>query len=247
MRYLNSQKLRSKIANHTIPILQELQYEDWIFMVLPYLGDDVFDELRPFKVVGEVTCFIEQTLEGLAFLHDHFIAHRDISADNIVINIVGSREKSWRSSQKHPTIYYFIDFELAIRFDLRSDPNPWVVSGLPMAGFQRVAAPEVRGLIPYCPFKADVYALGFIYYEYFRQCEQWLGSVINVSRGMLVADANQRTSAQIALEDMREAISRITSETSLESIPGPLDIPDSLDEKLAAVNSFALEYMSKSG
>ena len=37
-----------------------------------------------------------------------------------------------------------------------------------MAGFQRVAAPEVRGLIPYCPFKADVYALGFIYYEYFR-------------------------------------------------------------------------------
>ena len=63
MRYLNSQKLRSKIVNHTIPILQELQYEDWIFMVLPYLGDDVFDELRPFKVVGEVTCFIEQTLE----------------------------------------------------------------------------------------------------------------------------------------------------------------------------------------
>jgi hypothetical protein len=63
MRYLNSQKLRSKTANHTIPILQELQYEDWIFMALPYLGDDVFDELHPFEVVGEVTCFIEQTLE----------------------------------------------------------------------------------------------------------------------------------------------------------------------------------------
>ena len=93
---------------------------------------------------------------------------QDISADNIVINIVGSREKSWRSSQKHPTTYYFIDFELAIRFDPRSDQKPWVVSGLPMEGFQRVAAPEVRGLIPYCPFKADVYALGFIYYEYFR-------------------------------------------------------------------------------
>ena len=74
----------------------------------------------------------------------------------------------WCSSQKHPTTYYFIDFELAIRFDPRSDLNPWVVSGLPMEGFQRVAAPEVRGLIPYCPFKADVYALGFIYYKYFR-------------------------------------------------------------------------------
>jgi hypothetical protein len=49
-----------------------------------------------------------------------------------------------------------------------SDLKPWVVSGLSMEGFQRVAAPEVRGLIPYCPFKADVFALGFIYYEYFR-------------------------------------------------------------------------------
>ena len=38
---------------------------------------------------------------------------------------------------------------------------------------------------------------------------------------MLVADANRRTSAQIMLEDMREAISHITSETSFESIPGP--------------------------
>jgi len=60
MRYLNSQKLQSEIANHTIPILQ---YGDWIFVVLPYLGDDVFDELLPFNVVGEVTCFIDQTLE----------------------------------------------------------------------------------------------------------------------------------------------------------------------------------------
>jgi hypothetical protein len=63
MRYLNSQKLRSKTANHSIPILQELRYKDWIFMALPYLGDDVFDELLPFKVVEEVTCFLEQTLE----------------------------------------------------------------------------------------------------------------------------------------------------------------------------------------
>jgi len=60
-----------------------------------------------------------------------------------------------------------------------------------------------------------------------------------------MADANQRLSAQTAMEDMREAISHITLETSLTLIPGPLDLPDSLDEKLAAVHYFALEYMSK--
>jgi hypothetical protein len=64
---------------------------------------------------------------------------------------------------------------------------------------------------------------------------------------VLVTDANQRLSAQIALEHMREAISHIILETSLAPIPGPLYLPDALKQKLDAVNSFALEYMSKSG
>jgi hypothetical protein len=64
---------------------------------------------------------------------------------------------------------------------------------------------------------------------------------------MLVADANRRLSAQIALANMREAISHITSETSLAPIPGPLDLPDTLEEKLTAVDSFAFEYMSTLG
>lgn len=40
--------------------------------------------------------------------------------------------------------------------------------------------------------------------------------------------------------------SHISSETFLISIPGSLDLPDSLDEKLVAAHSFSLEYMSKS-
>lgn len=63
---------------------------------------------------------------------------------------------------------------------------------------------------------------------------------------MLAADADWRLSARIVLEDMREAISHISLETSLASIPGPLDLPDSMDEKQAVVNYFSLEYVSKS-
>jgi hypothetical protein len=44
-----------------------------------------------------------------------------------------------------------------------------------MECFGRVAAPEVRRNAPYCPFKADVFALGFIYYDYFRVRLWFLG------------------------------------------------------------------------
>lgn len=46
---------------------------------------------------------------------------------------------------------------------------------MPMECFGRVAAPEVRRNAPYCPFKADVFALGFIYYDYFRVRLWFLG------------------------------------------------------------------------
>jgi hypothetical protein len=50
------------------------------------------------------------------------------------------------------------------------DPKSRFVSGMPTEYFGRVAAPEVRRTAPYCPFKSDVFALGFIYYDYFRVC-----------------------------------------------------------------------------
>jgi len=63
MRYLNSPELRSVMSNHTIPILQELNFREWTFLVLPYLGEHVFDECKPFHTLREVADFLQQTLE----------------------------------------------------------------------------------------------------------------------------------------------------------------------------------------
>jgi hypothetical protein len=121
----------------------------------------------------------------MTFLHEHLIAHRvraiyyssrafayifykDIADSNIIINIHGPRCRSWRSPPGFYPTYYFIDFELAVKFDPTSDPKSRLVCGLPTERFGRVAAPEVRHTDAYCPFKADVFALGFIYYDYFR-------------------------------------------------------------------------------
>lgn len=63
VQYLNSPELRSMASNHTVPLLQELHFREWTFLVLPYLGEHVFDEIKPFHTLREVTNFLQQTLE----------------------------------------------------------------------------------------------------------------------------------------------------------------------------------------
>jgi hypothetical protein len=96
-----------------------------------------------------------------------YLFSQDIADSNIVVNIHGPQDRSWRSPPDFNPTYYFIDFELAVQFDWMSDPKSRLVSGMPMECFGQVVAPEVRRNASYCPFKADVFALGFIYYNYF--------------------------------------------------------------------------------
>jgi hypothetical protein len=67
LRYLNSPELRSVETNHTIPLLQEVHCREWTFLVLPYLGEHIFDEVKPFYMLQEVTIFLQQTLEVRKF------------------------------------------------------------------------------------------------------------------------------------------------------------------------------------
>jgi hypothetical protein len=71
MRYLNCPELRSMASNHTIPLLQELHCREWTFFVLPYLGERIFDEVKPFRTLREVITFIQQTLEVGIFHTDN--------------------------------------------------------------------------------------------------------------------------------------------------------------------------------
>ena len=210
----------------------------------------------------------------MTFLHEHLIAHRvravycssrafayifyqDIADSNIVINIHGPRGRSWRSPPAFKPTYYFIDFELALKFDPTSDPKSRYVFGMPTERFGRVAAPEVQHTAPY---KADMFALRFIYYDYFRvsctvsqlqfnkfrvhwQCDKELPEVVEIFRSMLRADPSKRSSARHACLAMRLAISNIPPELLQKQMDKPFEPPERREEIVVALNEFAHDFI----
>ncbi|KIM72938.1 hypothetical protein PILCRDRAFT_10900 [Piloderma croceum F 1598] len=74
------------------------------------------------------------------FLHRHLVAHRDVGADNILINVTeGQMAPPGESGQRpfpfrglFPVRYYINDLELSTRFPEDSTPDQRVVTGLPL-------------------------------------------------------------------------------------------------------------------
>ena len=73
-----------------------------------------------------------------------------------------------------PARYYLNDFEFAVVFDFDSDPKSRFVSGLPLdrtgrtGEYGRELAPEMKKKEPYCPFKADMWQLGSMFFGAFE-------------------------------------------------------------------------------
>lgn len=79
---------------------------------------------------------------------------------------------SWRKS--FDLCYWITDFEFAIQFDADSEPSTRLVKGVPITqlglgaqDYRKELAPEALGDEPYCPFKSDVYQVGYCSIEIF--------------------------------------------------------------------------------
>ncbi|KAI0325868.1 kinase-like protein [Cubamyces sp. BRFM 1775] len=183
--------------NHTVPLFQVLDDPidpELSLMVMPYLRPCNDPE---FTTVGDVVNFINQTLEGLVFMHEHRVAHRSVNfvpycaihimticSDIAVENIMMDAE------------VLFPDGHHPVRLDYTPDAV-YPVSPLPRAGhdikyyyidfglacrFQEgespyvvgdvgrdTEVPELSSTVPYDPFKMDIFALGNLYFKEFAQ------------------------------------------------------------------------------
>ncbi|KAH9851078.1 kinase-like domain-containing protein [Lenzites betulinus] len=162
--------------NHCVPVIDIFPDPDepeWYFMVMPYLRP--FDDPE-FELIGEVVEFIRQMLEGLAFLHDNSVAHRDISPLNVMMDgrplfPQGHHPVRIQYSDDlldlltplrridHRIEYFYIDFGLAVRFPPGASP---LVLGYIGRGRQ---VPEISATEPWDAYKGDVRALGNLFYE----------------------------------------------------------------------------------
>ncbi|EPQ58920.1 hypothetical protein GLOTRDRAFT_35157 [Gloeophyllum trabeum ATCC 11539] len=169
--FLSSEQYRHDPRNHCVPILDvfhDLLEPDKAFMVMPLL--------RPFNdpefgAIGEVFDFVAQTLE---------VRTVDCSGPNIMMDGHPLYPEGWHPVRRTlspdalrevkplqridtPVRYYFVDFGLSTRF--RPGERHIVVGG--KGRDQDV--PELSRIIPYDPFKVDIFTLGHLYQTEFYQ------------------------------------------------------------------------------
>lgn len=86
--------------------------------------------------------------------------------------------------------YWLTDFESSVQYAADSDPSTPLVQGVPIAvwgltdqDYLKQLAPEALKPEPYCPFKSDVYQVGFCSLENFCASPPSSRSLITENRG----------------------------------------------------------------
>ncbi|KAH9937743.1 hypothetical protein B0H21DRAFT_758128 [Amylocystis lapponica] len=174
-QFLSTEPLSSDPHNHCVPIYEILQCpddEDTILLVMPILRQYNSPRLQ---TVGEAVDFFHQLFEGLKFMHDQHVAHRDCMSLNVMVDpssmypkmyhpTAGLRTLDYKGTAKYysrterPSKYYYVDFGHALKFDPADGPPVQV----PLFGGDK-SVPEFQGegaREPGDPFPVDVYYLG---------------------------------------------------------------------------------------
>ncbi|KAH8982637.1 kinase-like domain-containing protein [Lactarius hatsudake] len=178
-RYFSSPELRDDSRNHCVQLLELIDTADTKkldkrLMVLPFLRP--FNDPH-FQTFGEFVAFFAQICEGLQFMHERHVAHRDCTENNIMFDPSGMYPKGYHPIQKNrsrdfkgrakrctrtdrPPRYYLIDFGLSRRYSSRD------VLDEPLRGGDKNAPEHLRG--GRCnPFHVDIYYLGNLVREQF--------------------------------------------------------------------------------
>ncbi|KAF8885117.1 hypothetical protein CPB85DRAFT_1442142 [Mucidula mucida] len=121
LRLLHSDDLRDDPRNHTIPVLDYLEFN--------VLTSNRWNAAiwADFATVGEVVRYGQAFFEAIAFLHEHYIAHGDTIGQNFVMDVMVPKPKEFgvlyagvRGPERK---YAFIDFETATLPVLSSDSS----------------------------------------------------------------------------------------------------------------------------
>ncbi|KAJ3834008.1 hypothetical protein F5878DRAFT_569067 [Lentinula raphanica] len=190
--------------NHALPLLHELRYDNLIFGVFPLVSDSFIPTW--FVNIAHALETMSQIMEGVAFLHDHLVAHRDL----FISNFLNSRRYGfWEPGHENDFLrprYYIIDFEMAVQYSLDSDPATRTVSGppIPWEIYKRPPPPEMKLDMPYCPFKADVWQVGKAFLQCVIHIEHDIPDVLKLFRRMSADNTEDRPSAREAVTQLNK-------------------------------------------
>ncbi|OSD06648.1 kinase-like protein [Trametes coccinea BRFM310] len=253
-KYLWSEELRNDPRNHSVPLLDVIPGfgdEPFCYMVMPFYR---YIDDPPMVTVENVLDCCEQLLEGLVFMHNHGVAHRDCAFKNIMydpdvlypqgfhpmrLDRLPYQTDAWAPvlSRRDVQIrYYYIDFGISSHFT-PDDPDK-LVTGLD--GIEKLV-PELSDEVPYDPFKVDIFVLGRMMYETFIKKFTNVGMIVPLVQDMTAPDPVDRPNAADALQrclGIRSRVSALQASWRLRPVEEPLTITAVLDSVSLVTTAF---------
>ncbi|KAG8715163.1 hypothetical protein FRC08_010911 [Ceratobasidium sp. 394] len=202
--------------NHVVPCLDTFPIPDiegGVFYVMPLLTQ--YNHPR-FWCLDEIRNLLYQLFEGLAFLHQHGVAHCDIAGANIMMDggslydeqfhplnqefsLDGKRMLPIHVRTGRPVRYYYIDFGFSV-WNRDGNPN-FMISGTSA----REPAPEQEEGQFYDPFAVDVYQLGALIRRDLIPEIRGLRFLLPLSRAMTETTLEKRITLAHAQQLLHEA------------------------------------------
>ncbi|KAI0265922.1 kinase-like domain-containing protein [Gloeopeniophorella convolvens] len=222
--------------NHCAPLLDVIEVQGQgprKLMVSPFLRP--FNNPR-FQTYGEFVAFFTQICEGLQFMHEQNVAHRDCTVNNIMLDpsrmypngfhpVKTDRNRSFKGKApaytrtERPPRYYFIDFGLSRQYTSRDAMDD------PLRGGDK-SAPEHRYRRQCNPFHTDIYYIGNLVREEFMQKYHGFEFMAKLVNDMTHEDPAKRPRIEEVVERFR-LIRRSLSASKLRSA-----IPSKKEPKL---------------
>ncbi|KDR70091.1 hypothetical protein GALMADRAFT_76876 [Galerina marginata CBS 339.88] len=217
--FLSSDSSRDDPRNCAVPILEVLPVpgdDDRALLVMPHLLP--YFEL-PFRFLGKFCEFALQILQGLEYLHEQNIIHRDMCHGNIMVDSTKLVPKGhhfvrrdthngldenfqWNTRWSvRPNQYYIIDFGISARCKTKN------VLALGIWG-QDMSVPELSREVPYDPFMVDVYQLGNVFMRCIKDY-QGFDSFQELAESMTRKDPKERPTASEAVHLCKKIIAMV--------------------------------------
>ncbi|KAF6753293.1 other/AgaK1 protein kinase [Ephemerocybe angulata] len=212
---LNTAKARSDSRNHTLPILKYLTFDGLVFAVMPRWAPVAFSARARASKVAELVHLAEVFYEGMEFLHENRIAHRDHYPGNAVLNALTDDGKGLGLRVPGEVRYAYIDFGAALVLPMETDIDTVLVDREMRIGSIGL------GLKPgVCnPFKDDVLLLTRMIQSTVRVIENVVPEIGAFFDNILQGDYASCPSATEALIRFRKLQSNLSQ--------GQLDMPPS--------------------
>ncbi|KAI0073864.1 hypothetical protein K474DRAFT_1686011 [Panus rudis PR-1116 ss-1] len=203
--FFSTEPYSSHPHNHCVPIYDVLDVPDEdgkFILVMPLLR--AYSDPR-LKSVGEAVEFFRQIFEGLQFMHQCHVAHRDCMDLNILqdprptfpkmyhprvtrMTYDFRRLVTYHTRTARPTKYFFIDFGLSRRYNPKDGPplEP------PIRGGDKTVPEFKDSVAPVNPFPTDIYYLGNLIREDFLQVKTGVEFMEPLVNDMVQDDPSKR-------------------------------------------------------